>query len=331
MSEGRTEREALLEARVKELEDAARTSTAKAAQGGIFEEIWQATNKIVPPWLAVIALAVFLGHHAFGYYVGAQVAQAETELKQAKADVEKAKADALNSPVGRASVRLAELKAELSVLQNQATLARAKADAASKKSGLQTLREREATAKVVATEMKAASDRVGAAMQNTVTVGGTFEANIVRAACEGNEFAQLVDCPAQYVRQAQQAPQPEPENTPGEVTTAALPSAAAAQPAPTLRKPEAFDCSRASMGADFVICASDELLDAEARLEDAYKAARAASGDSVRSEQIAWIKRYGPNCGLPFRGRPASALIEGARQCVLDAMTKRIDELKSEQ
>jgi len=320
---------------VKELEDAARTSTAKAAQGGIFEEIWQATNKIVPPWLAVIALAVFLGHHAFGYYVGAQVAQAETELKQAKADVEKAKADALNSPVGRASVRLAELKAELGVLQNQASLARIKADAAGARFGLQSLEQRLVQAKLMEQKFAVIDSRVNTltttALTNTPSDLTHMYAVAVQAECENNQFAELIDCPAQYVRQAQQAPQPESENTPGEVATAELPSAAAAQPAPTLRKPTSFDCSRASMGADFVICASDTLLDAEARLEDAYTAAHAARGDSVRSEQFAWIKSYGRDCGLPFRGRPAPQLIEGARQCVLDAMTKRISELQAEQ
>lgn len=188
MSEGRTEREALLDARVKELEDAARASTAKATHGGSFEEIWQAVNKIVPPWLAALALAVFLGHHAFGYYVGAQVTQAETELKQAKADVEKAKADALNTPIGRETVRLAELKAELGVLQNQATLARAKADAASKQSGLLTLTQKEGVLKVVITQLKAAKSRTDAAMANSASTGGNFEAMIVQAACEENDF-----------------------------------------------------------------------------------------------------------------------------------------------
>jgi hypothetical protein len=69
MGEGRTEREALLEARVKELEAAARASAVSVAQGGVFEGIWRAINRIVPPWLAIAALAVFLAYHGFEYYI----------------------------------------------------------------------------------------------------------------------------------------------------------------------------------------------------------------------------------------------------------------------
>jgi uncharacterized protein YecT (DUF1311 family) len=105
--------------------------------------------------------------------------------------------------------------------------------------------------------------------------------------------------------------------------------AVAAQPSTkTYRTPAMFNCAKASMGADFVICAFPDLLDAEADLEDAYTAARSARGDVVKSEQIAWMKSYGPNCGLPFRGRPTSDLIGSAHGCVLSAMRRRIAELK---
>jgi uncharacterized protein YecT (DUF1311 family) len=85
------------------------------------------------------------------------------------------------------------------------------------------------------------------------------------------------------------------------------------------------------MGTDYVICASPQLLDAEARLEDAYRAALAAKGDAVKSERWEWIKRYGPDCGLPLRGRPAPDQIKGAAGCVRDAMEQRIRELQAEQ
>lgn len=318
MSEGPTERETTLAARVKELEDAARASLASSAQGGIFEEIWRAVNKMVPPWLAIAALAVFLGHHAFGFYMGAQVTQAETELKQAKADVEKAKADALNSPAGQELVRLAELKAELGVLRNQAALARAKADAASTQSGYATLAKKEAVLKVALTEIKAASDRAGTA----ILYGGS---SVIKAICEGNQIAKELGCPEQYIQQATQAPEDQAPAPQGQQTQPV--SATTGQ----LRTPASFNCANALLGSDFVICASPELLDAEARLEDAYKAAHASGGDNVRSEQYAWIRRYGPDCGLPLRGRPETSLIASARQCVFDAITKRIAELQGGQ
>ena len=63
--------------------------------------------------------------------------------------------------------------------------------------------------------------------------------------------------------------------------------------------------------------ASPELMDAEARLEDAYAAARlGANADRVKSEQWDWIKRYGPDCGLPMRARPSPELIDSAASCV---------------
>jgi uncharacterized protein YecT (DUF1311 family) len=103
------------------------------------------------------------------------------------------------------------------------------------------------------------------------------------------------------------------------------------EPAPALRTPTMFDCTKQHMGTDFVICASPELMDAEARLEDAYKAARAAKGDQVKTEQLNWIRRYGPDCGLPLKGQPPEEKIHGVAGCVREAMEERIKELHAEQ
>ena len=140
-----------------------------------------------------------------------------------------------------------------------------------------------------------------------------------RYGCDGNIPHTVLDNINGYfdpsVRKSRPAAVPSPTPTAGAVAAA------------TLRKPTMFDCTKASMGTDFVICAFPDLLDAEANLEDAYKAARAARGDVVRTEQIAWMKRYGPDCGLPLRGRPSSNRIDDARECVLSAMKKRTAEL----
>lgn len=69
------------------------------------------------------------------------------------------------------------------------------------------------------------------------------------------------------------------------------------------------------------------LLDAEADLDDAYTAARANRAD-VKTEQIEWMKTYGQNCGVPFRGRPTDAQIYNARGCILAAMRQRISQLR---
>ena len=84
------------------------------------------------------------------------------------------------------------------------------------------------------------------------------------------------------------------------------------------------------MGTDYVICASPQLLDAEARLEDAYAAARAgANGERVKAEQWDWMKNFGPACGLPVRGEPLPWERVRARDCVLNAMNKRTAYLQS--
>src|SRR3984957_4067696 len=103
-------------------------------------------------------------------------------------------------------------------------------------------------------------------------------------------------------------------------------------PEPTpLRTSARFDCINGKhLGTDYVICASPELMDAEARLEDAYDAAHTAKGQVVQSEQCGWIKRYGPDCGLPLRRRPAPDLITSDAPCVLSAMESRIRQLRAE-
>jgi len=191
MSEGQTEREALLEARVKELEAAAALRENRAVTGGIFEQAWLFLGTLVPPWLTAVALAVFIAHYGFGYYLQGQVTAAETQLKQAKADLETAKAEAANAPdaegvsmrlatmkaqmdkttaeaaIARASANalkaqvngettaLQNAKAQLDNLQNQARLAQAKADAESARFGLPTLEDRAVRAKLILQKLKA--------------------------------------------------------------------------------------------------------------------------------------------------------------------------------
>jgi uncharacterized protein YecT (DUF1311 family) len=103
------------------------------------------------------------------------------------------------------------------------------------------------------------------------------------------------------------------------------------EPAPALRTPTMFDCSKQHISTDFVICSSPELMDVEARLEDAYKAARAAKGERVKTEQLNWSRRYGPDCGLSFRGQPTAEKIHSVAGCVREAMEERIKELHADQ
>ena len=257
-----------------------------------------------------------------------RVATVKAELEKARqeAALAKVEADAQNGMVQNATMRLATLQAELANKQAEASKAKAAADAANKKFGLQTLEQRAANAKLVLAELEAAelrADIVAQALvgQSTMGNGGSIasmQLRTARALCENNRYAQLINCPPQFITNGAPAPQ------------AVVRQATAQPPAEGLRKPANFDCARASMGADYVICASASLLDAEARLEDAYKAARAARGDAVKTEQIAWNNRYGPACGLPPRGRPAPEQMGQARGCIGAALDKRIRELQAQ-
>jgi hypothetical protein len=284
MSEGPTEREALLEARVKELEAAAALQERGDASAGTVEQVWRYFTAYVPPWIVAAGLAVFLSFHAWEYYNQAQMAVAETQLAKAqaalkdaearaqsaksdgdtvrlatvkaelakkqqeaararveadaqnatigaeivrvatvKAELEKARqeaalakveADAQNGMVQNATMRLATLQAELANKQAEAAKAKAAADAANKKFGLQTLEQRAANAKLILSELEAAESRADIVAQALVGQGAmgnggsiaSMQLRTARALCENNRYAQLINCPPQFITNATPAP-----------------------------------------------------------------------------------------------------------------------------
>jgi hypothetical protein len=346
-----TEREAILEARIKELEKAADEQTVSVAKGGMFEATWRTINAIVPTWLAGVALAVFLAHHGFVYSMQAQIGEANKRFTQAKADVAKAleggagllvdgeplrlqhlqaelklkqeqakraraEADALNAKEKDATLRIETVDAEIAATEEKEKLAQAQADAKSETSGVKTLAQREAVAKAIVTEMQAAEKRISAVL---FTGAGIGDAAVVRAGCNDNQFAELVGCPAQYLRQKPNSPAPQ------ETRVADKNDALPPPPSP----PSSFDCSKAFLSVDYVICSSPQLMAAEARLEDAYRAARAARGDDVKTAQRAWVKSYGPSCGLPAKGQPSPTEIRASRDCVTKAISERTSALQA--
>ena len=131
-----------------------------------------------------------------------------------------------------------------------------------------------------------------------------------------------------------------PSPPPTETTEARAPAAVQQPPAPApspppattqpYRTPTIFNCTHATLGVDFVVCDNSQLMDAMARLEDAYAAARAAKGDAIKIAQREWSVQYGPDCGLPKKGRPSSQTASGAQACVFRALNNRIEYLQSQ-
>ena len=104
----------------------------------------------------------------------------------------------------------------------------------------------------------------------------------------------------------------------------AAPPPATAQSAKT---PPAFDCNKAFYSVEYVICSSPQLMEAEARLEDANNAARAVR--ETTGQHAWWTESFGQSCGLPAKGRPSPAKISASQNCVADAMNQRIHALQS--
>ena len=120
------------------------------------------------------------------------------------------------------------------------------------------------------------------------------------------------------------------QNGKEKINTITNPAPGVPQPTPTdLRKPIALKCSDITIGSYYVICSSPQLMDAQARLEDAYYDASSTRGDVVEKEQLQWAKTFTLNCGLPLIGQPSPALIISATPCVRDALEARIRELRS--
>jgi hypothetical protein len=224
MTQEPTGAEDALAARVAELEK-------RALHKGSMS-LWDFALSIVPGWLMLLAVGVFLAFYAWDFYNAAQQAAAKTKIENAKAaraaieakalnapegggslllarleaDLAqkrqaaaraRTEADALNARIGDATMREETIKAEVAAKQAEAQKAAAEASALSKKYGYQTLQQRAVRAKLILSEIARATQNVFNASPN-VTEGGGGEAAI-KAACVDNLAADLIGCPAQYI------------------------------------------------------------------------------------------------------------------------------------
>ena len=96
----------------------------------------------------------------------------------------------------------------------------------------------------------------------------------------------------------------------------------------TLASPAlAFDCSKAYLAVDYVICAEPALIAAVDRLQGTWDVIKGkldeASRKALVTEQKQWISDYAARCGVPGRGRPSEDAIERAKTCVAGELGQR--------
>lgn len=144
--------------------------------------------------------------------------KAQVEKTRAEAAAAKASATALAAQVNGESVALQKAKAGLENTQNQARLAQADASAKGAQFGLSTLEDRAVRAKVTVQQMETIKERVAAAQAKEaadqsdvfkMTYSMRVYAAGLRAMCEGNQFAEVIRCPSQFIQS-----KPQPANAP---------------------------------------------------------------------------------------------------------------------
>lgn len=93
-----------------------------------------------------------------------------------------------------------------------------------------------------------------------------------------------------------------------------------------------FDCERANLSVDFVICSDARIVKAVEYMGEIYWRGRSGlqgdRKDAYVSEQRSWVDGYSRKCGVPGIGRPDDEQIAASAACVQSSVTNRTDELK---
>lgn len=115
------------------------------------------------------------------------------------------------------------------------------------------------------------------------------------------------------------------------VMVATLMAGSAALAADTPPPPK-FDCAKAYLPVDHVICASPDLLKVNAELGDVWIALRDRLDEAERQValdgQRQWIKEYPLACGLPAKGKPPADKIAAAGPCIGKQLRARTAKLR---
>ena len=93
----------------------------------------------------------------------------------------------------------------------------------------------------------------------------------------------------------------------------------------------AFDCNKAAMPMDFVICSTPELGMRNDVHAEAWGHARASLDSEGRTALVTWQKRWirelTAACGLPERGKPSEPAVAHAQDCILQGLRNHTREL----
>ncbi|SMF97904.1 hypothetical protein SAMN02949497_4760 [Methylomagnum ishizawai] len=96
---------------------------------------------------------------------------------------------------------------------------------------------------------------------------------------------------------------------------------------------QAFECSKAFVKTDFVICSSQQILDEEDELEGLYhillSSKPEAEKEAFREQEREWIKQYTVSCGLYGKGKPPEEEIKKKQPCVQESILQRLKYFRS--
>lgn len=96
--------------------------------------------------------------------------------------------------------------------------------------------------------------------------------------------------------------------------------------------PPSFDCAKAYLPVDYVICSSPELLKVNDELSTVWRSLRErlgeAEGQAALDAQRQWIKEYPQACGLTGKGKPAANVLATAVPCVTKQIRDRAAKLR---
>ena len=108
-----------------------------------------------------------------------------------------------------------------------------------------------------------------------------------------------------------------------------LASSVAARPAPAVE----FNCAKAFLKVDFVICRSAEGMKAIGELQAAWDATYATTAPDRKAllvrEQRGWIRAYAAECGVPGTGAAPQDPTRQTDVCVIDRIQRRTVELRA--